>query len=479
MKRNERGKTRGGRLWYCASGLIASLLTSACGGPSKDLPNVMIVVMDTARQDHLGLYGYEKPTSPNLELLASESTDYANAYTPGGWTIPAHASLFTGLYSVAHQTTQEDWRMPDNLTTLAEVFKATRYKTIAIIENPMLNTQNNFQQGFEQYKEAWRLEGQEGLKALSVFKKSLSAPRGRKPLFLFVNLVGPHSPYDSSGQFRDRFVSDLSINIEDNMWREYFLGDKDFSEGEIRHLVELYDSELLMADHVVGEMVKELKDGGLWENTVFIVTSDHGENIGDHGLMDHVFSLHESIIRVPLLIHYPKLFPPGVRHEYPVELTDIFPTLLEIAGIDFGRYPSQGISLLGPERPAGSLVISEYYYPRQALEGMKRRGLIETEDREKALAKYKRRIRAVIDGDMKLIWGGDGRHELYDLGRDPDEKVNLVGDPAYADTVERLIRLLEGMVEKYRAAGPKQGSAKAGQVDDVTREKLKSLGYTQ
>ena len=159
-------------------------------------------------------------------------------------------------------------------------------------------------------------------------------------------------------------------------------------------------------------MIRELQKENLWEKTVFIVTSDHGENIGDHKMMDHVFSLHESVIKVPLIIHYAELFPPGTRYEYPVQLTDIFPTLLEIIGADTDRYLSQGRSLLGRKVGDNALVFTEYYFPKQVLEGMNRRGLIKDDGRKTPLDKHKRRIRAIIKEDVKFIRGSDGNHEL-------------------------------------------------------------------
>ena len=175
--------------------------------------NVVIIVMDTARQDRLACYGYERDTSPNLTKLAAKSTTYNRAYTPGGWTAPAHASLFTGLFSIAHQTCQENWRMGDHLTTLAEVFKAQGYETIGIVENAMLNTRFNFNKGFSQYYESWRFTKEGENIALSLFKKSLDKRNTKKPFLTFINLNEPHSPYNSSEQFYYQFVSDRSITI--------------------------------------------------------------------------------------------------------------------------------------------------------------------------------------------------------------------------------------------------------------------------
>ena len=470
------------RLWFLAF-LIFLGFTACNSAPVSTSPkasiNVVIIVMDTARQERFSCYGYKRDTSPYLTQLATKSTTYDHAYTPGGWTAPAHASLFTGLFPIAHQTTQENWRLGDHLTTLAEVFKVQGYETIGIVENPMLNTPFNFNKGFSQYYEPWRFKSQGENMAFSSFKKSLSKRKTKKPFFMFINLNEPHSPYNSSEQFYYQFVSNRSITIEDNMWQEFFLGEKTFTENEIRHLNELYDAEILYTDYLIGKMIQELQARNLWEETVFIVTSDHGENIGDHGMMDHVFSLHESVIRIPLIIHYPKLFLPGTRHEYPVQLTDIFPTLLEIIGVDPNRYPSQGQSLLGQEIKSRNLVLSEYYYPKQVLEAIGERGLNKYDEKKASIDKYKRRIKALIKGDMKLIWGSDGNHELYNLRKDPQEKENLIARLEYAKTAQELLTLLDNLIKKYDLKMPKARPVDQGELDEATRQRLKSLGYVR
>jgi arylsulfatase A-like enzyme len=435
--------------------------------------------MDTARRDHLGLHGYERPTTPNLEELAKNSTVYDRAYTPGGWTPPAHASLFTGLFSIAHQTTQEDWRMGDHLTTLAEVVNSEGYETIGIVENPMLNRQYGFDQGFSRYYETWQFKEEDENRALLLFRKGLADRTTDKPFFVFINLIEPHSPYNSSKQFYHEFVSDRTQTLEENMWREFFLGMKTFSPAEISHLNELYDAELLYVDYLVGRMIDELKAAGDWDKTVFIVTSDHGENIGDHEMMDHVFSLHESIIRIPLVIHYPVLFPPGTRHDYPVQLTDVFPTVIEIIGAENASYLCQGRSLLERQLGDDYAVLSAYYFPRQALRAMEKRGMIKPGEENERLERFKRRTRAVIVGETKLIWGSDGKHELYDLGSDPGERQNLIDDPQYAATAQELLALHDDLVTRYDL-GLKRGSpTDESELDESTRQKLKSLGYVQ
>ncbi len=451
--------------------------------------NIVMIVMDTARQDHLSAYGYNRATSPNLSRMAETSRLYYNAYSTSGWTVPAHASLFTGLFPAVHGATQEDWRLNDHLITIAEILSGRGYETVGIVGNVMLRRDLNFDQGFSRYYETWKAPykttgkaGKEGgdlpeHPALYLFKKTLSKRTPQRPFFIFINLMEPHSPYNSSRQFYNRFITDDSIKIEDNMWRLYFAGKKSFSSAEIKHLNELYDAEILYVDYLIGKMIDSLKREGVWDNTVFIVTSDHGENIGDHGMMDHVFSLYESTIKVPLIIHYPVLFPPGSEEYAPVQLTDIFPTILEIAGIDPDGYPSNGRSLLG-EQEEGRAVFSEYYYPEQALRALgEGRGT-------PVLKRYKRRIRSIILNKMKLIWGSDGRNELYDLRDDPEEHKNLIDKAEYLEIKKEMLAGLKSIVETYArykngyydSVERKEGT---GEMDIDTLRELKALGYVQ
>lgn len=160
------------------------------------LPNILIIVMDTVRQDHLSCYGYGRNTTPHLSELAKESKVFYNAYSTSSWTNPAHASLFTGLYPVTHKTTQENWQMSHHLTTLSEVLSNEGFETFGIVENPMLGKHNNFDQGFSHYYETWRKkEGSESEnEAFLRFKQCIGKRNEEKPFFMFINFIEPHNP---------------------------------------------------------------------------------------------------------------------------------------------------------------------------------------------------------------------------------------------------------------------------------------------
>jgi len=448
-------------------------------------PNVVIIVMDTARQDRLSCYGYERDTSPRIQELAGESTLFGQAYSTSSWTIPSHASLFTGLYPVSHSATQENWSMNRGLVTLAEILSERGYETVGIVENSMLATEHGFQQGFSAYhltdrvqrlldRPAFGQRSETGNRAVDLFIGTVRDRQDERPFFVFVNLIAPHHPYDSSKQFMDEFVTNPEMTIVSNMWPEYYLGEKVFSPEELTHLNDLYDAELLYTDHLVGLMADELKSAGYWGDTFFILTSDHGENIGDHSHMDHLFSLYETTVKIPLLIHYPPEFGGGAVDDRPVTLVDVLPTVLDATGIDRDDYPCQGLSLLSDEIPEDRAIITEYYWPVQAFKRY------DDEQRESAsLDLYRRRLRGITVNGRKLVWGGDGRHELFDLRSDPDELANLLAGGAAGDLGELEKRLSEavGRFEDQVKVTPVR--VRDDELNEETKEALRSLGYMQ
>jgi len=449
-------------------------------------PNIVLIVMDTARQDRLSCYGYDRDTSPRLRELATESTVFDRAYSTSSWTSPSHASLFTGLYPASHGVTQENWRMSRELVTLAEVLSERGYETLGIVENSILSSEHGFHQGFADYHVTNQIQrmldnagatgrSETGNHATDLFLRNLREREPQNPFFVFVNLIAPHQPYDSSKQFMGEFVTDGDVELFGNMWPEYYLGEKEFAPEELRHLNELYDAELLYTDHLVGLMVDGLMESGYWDDTVFIVTSDHGENIGDHGHMDHVFSLYETTVRVPLLIHDAARPGAGTVDDRPVSLVDIFPTLLEVAGVKRDDMPCQGLSLLSDDIAEDRAILSEYYWPVQAL------GRYDEDDRSSTrLDAFRRRLRSITVEDAKLVWGGDGRHELFNLAADPGELVNLLDLEAGVrelDALEQRLAETVSALEDEIKITPE--SVRTDELDGETREALRSLGYLQ
>jgi arylsulfatase A-like enzyme len=441
---------------------------------SSDLPHVVLIIMDTVRQDRLSCYGYDRDTSPNLSRLSQTSRVYDNAYSTSGWTAPAHASLFTGLFPIVHGTTQENWTMSRDLITLAEVLSAVGYKTLGISENPWVSKLFNFDQGFSEYHETWRIQNPNPKEnaVYQLFAQFLGRDRGNGPFFVFINFMEAHNPYRKSRQFFGRYQTYKTISCTDNSWQNYFLGRRKFSPEEIQNLNDHYDEGILYIDYVIGAIVDLLAKKQVWNDTVFIVASDHGENIGDHGMMDHVFSLYENTIKIPLLVHYPRLFPPGTRDGRLVQIHDLFPTLLGIIGVADERIPLQGLDLLKSDPSQERAVVCEYYYPRQVLSNYS-----PTERDSEALARFKRRIKSLNFNGRKFIWGDDGRNELYDLGKDPGEKLNLIDQAETTAIQAEMQNKMKVFISKLQTAGRRPERSR--RMDEETREALRSLGYVR
>jgi arylsulfatase A-like enzyme len=493
--------------------LVTFLLVVACGdpAPSAPAPNVVVVVMDTVRMDHLGLYGYERETSPNLDALAAESRVYDNAHSVSNWTAPSHASLFTGHYPVAHELTREHRRLDTPLPTLAELLRHHGYETFAVVSNAVVMGQALYARGFSQYRQPWldRQRKVEEIKYLPEDKQKierglwgtldrenlrevgswLEDRRPDRPFFLFVNLIGAHTPYLSAGPYQDSFDPELERSEEqaDLLWHygktfhwyaEYYLGRNDLDDADIEFLIKHYDAEIRYVDHQVGMLVKQLRESGVYDDTLFIVTADHGEAFGEAGVLGHEFALHDVLTRIPLIIRYPKRFEPGSRDSSPVQILDIFPTVLELAGVKRARTRSQGVSLvsgeLDPERP----VFLELSRGLDILKGMKKRA--DTPEELERLEALDRRVRGLICGDFKLIQASNGRHEFYRRSTDPGEENNLYGQAEVADEIARCREQLDALVKKYAAGRPpRRGRGNQPEMDETRKDALRALGYIE
>ncbi len=436
-------------------------------------PDIVLIVMDTTRPDHLSLYGHDRETSPHLSELARESRTFDQARSTSSWTSPAHASMFTGLYPGAHGTTQASWTLPDSLTTLAEVLSARGYTTASVSGNPMLTEERGFAQGFAHYVQTWwGPTARTDLRSLAEIEALVATLPS--PYFLFVNLIGPHSPYDSCGPECERFTSDPFKSPRANRWLEHYRGTHVFSDEDLERLSDLYDAELRRADSIVGEIVGDVRARGRIDDTLLIVTSDHGENLGDHGHVDHLFSLYDSTVRIPLLIRQPGRFEAGSRSDAPVQLPDLFPTILSAAGVPAEEIDSQGIDLSDEGALTGRPNILEYYDPVQAMSVVYERSSAEEKAR---LDRYDRKLEAIVAGNLKLVRASDGSAELYDLSIDPAELENL----AEHDDQQGTRRLLEVSLDRWlsRYAKEEAQATENVPVSEETRRALEAIGYIE
>ena len=444
--------------------LAVGALPACTRPPSPKPPNVVLVVLDAVAQSHLGLHGYPRDTTPNIDTLAEESHVWDHAYAQAPQTTLSVASLLTGRYP---PEAVEAGSVVDE--TLPRALAANGFRTVAIVENPWLWWKFGIRDIFA---DSHRLEAGQ---AAGVFDTPEEIPsqlmnwvgyeltRGTAPVFLYLHILAPHAPYAPPGKEFGRFhVPDpASPNPAHPLTRNLLGLDPDLPvpqesggnpvpESDRRLLIDRYDENIRFADSVVGELVAFLKKWGQWDNTLLLVTSDHGEAFGEHGLYGHSSTLFDTQIRVPLLIRIPPSLEAGPkspqRHREVVGVVDIMATILGLLGLAQPTSPNYVSQPLLADTPASRPATASFLpHPSQ---------------------------RAMINASFKLIETEDGRYELYDRNQDPGETRNLALErPA---VVERLRETMSGGIDFQPIEAPTMSD-----LDESTKLRLRQLGYIE
>ena len=446
-------------------------------------PNIIWIVMDTVREDGLSCYGYDRNTSPYIDRIASEGILYENAFSTAPWTLPSHASMFTGMFPSQFGTDAEFWHLESDFETIAEALRSYGYLTLLYSNNGQLSPAQNMAQGFDTYeitntgKEAelismvdqlklrryyiqlFRIEdkGVEvviddgAYKTNKVVKGWIAdADRAEEPFFLFINYMEAHYPYHPPLEYALRFRpgnSTKSALLVSQDPISYITGRVKQSEEDFAILRGLYDAEISYLDFRMGELFDYLRELDIMNDTVLIITSDHGEYFGEHQLMGHVFGVYDTLIHVPLIIRYPPLFEAGMRVDEQVQLTDIFPTILDIVGIDRDSNDQiMGNSLIRDgQNSETTFAIAEHGSFVWSLNSLM------NNNRKFDIAAINRRLKTVRDGEYKYIWSSDGRDELYNILNDPDELNNLIeSEPEKASELKAYLIKWLNSLELYR-----------------------------
>lgn len=308
-----------------AIGFVAIALIQRARRPTS----VVVVVLDTVRSDHCSAYGYARPTTPNLAALAAEGLLFEQARAVAPWTLPSHASIFTGLLPSQHGCTWEHRWLIDRFETMAERLAAAGRETFGVTTNANASSLYHLEQGFGTFVETWtRRDAHRGRSDSSIANAEIAAWLARrdmrKPFFLFVNYSDAHLPYAPSPPYDQQFgaVSERARALASNanLLHDTLVGDERVAEEDRAGLAALYDGEVRTADGHLGELLALLKQHGAVDDTLVIVTADHGEMLGEHGEVDHQLSLSEPLLRVPLVVRYPGRVNPA-RIPEPVPLT--------------------------------------------------------------------------------------------------------------------------------------------------------------
>ena len=296
---------------------------------AADRPNVLLVILDTLRADRLGCYGYGRPTSPRLDALAREGVVIDRAWSAAPWTLPSHASLFSSLHAVEHGVFDASVRLPEEARTIAEVLLDAGYDTAAFTEAGYVRPELGLAQGFQRFRCALN-------EVDETFRGAADWIEGReRPFFALVHTYKVHTPYDPEGPARELLVRPYdgplprNARVDDVPPADRPHG---YSAEDARYLSDLYDAEIRELDDALGDFMDRLRQAGALENTLVVITADHGEEFAEHGQFNHSNSLYEEQLRVPLI-----LLPPapgaldGLRPDVAAMAVDVAPTIAQVA----------------------------------------------------------------------------------------------------------------------------------------------------
>jgi arylsulfatase A-like enzyme/Tfp pilus assembly protein PilF len=419
--------------------LLAAFALAVFGCGREPRPNLLLITTDTTRADHLGCYGYDRPTSPRLDAFAAEAVRFEQAFSHAPITLPAHTSLFSGTFPVFHGVRDNGrFVVPEEVVTLAELLRERGYRTAAFVSAFVLDSRFGLDQGFEVYDDSYTAEwSEEKLRDARIYNQMVTdrpadqttgralawlREQSAEPFFLWVHYYDPHQRYAPPRPYDQIF--------HDN----------------------LYDGEIAFMDDQIGELLDAFRERRLWDDTAVVVTADHGEGLGQHGETTHAALTYDSTLRVPLIVK-----PPATSAIAPREVADgvshvdLLPTLAELLG--FAAPPElDGRSLVGLMRGASRREPPSYFeclLPRFAF--------------------HWESLFGVRSEGWKYIHAP--QQELYHLAEDPEELYNLAG--AEAERRRAMEEMLFALVESRPALAPSDEPA----ADPEARRRLEALGY--
>jgi arylsulfatase A-like enzyme len=444
-------------------------------------PNILLISIDTLRADHLGCYGYERPTSPNIDALAAKGVLFENAFSPTSWTLPGHMSMLTSLYPSFHKLVarRNGARLHEAELTLAELLSSVGYRTAAFVNHPYLAAEWGFDQGFDLYlrkKKSLVLAEAQTQSAIDWVEWHLfHQHRGLEPsaFFLFVHYMDPHETYDAPPPFRDRYTGQYDGTLRPPDHFVTMFKRRDFpSKEDYRYVLALYDGEISYVDQAVGRLWKRLDDLRLLDSMVVVLTSDHGEEFKEHGGMGHKSTIYREQLHVPLVITYPPKIAPGQRVSSQASLVDIYPTVVGLIGEDvpaqaqgtdltssFGSVTAGGRLTSSKRAPTQAVQFAELGPPRGPWEG-------------------RSHLRAVRTNKYRLVADlARGTNELYDVQADPEEQRDLYRSKRDSKWVRDLQQHLTTFMQGAAGYNPEALNQDAVEVDERTQQQLRALGY--
>jgi arylsulfatase A-like enzyme len=431
------------------------VLLAGLSGCSRPPTSVVLVSIDTLRPDHLGCYGYPRPTSPNLDAFRKDAILFTNTFAHAPSTIESHGAILTSLLPPHHSASvADDLAVPPEVLTLAEVMRSAGYATASFNGGVQLDAAYGLDQGFDIYVSA----KPRGTQAESMGDETdrfsyeveqaqpwIEQQQGR-PFFLFLHTYEVHHPYAPHGpdldHFRGSYHGTLPDRITVRLLREFNLGERKLEPEDRKHIVDAYDAEIRSADRSFGRLVAQLRNLGLYDDALIVVTSDHGEEFGEHGRVGwHAHTLYDELLHVPLLVKLPGTTRAGTTVEETVRGIDVAPTMLAALGRSVPSvFEGRDVLAAGP-RPAETAEV----WSRRDIRGPN--------------------FMALRTPEWKLV---DGR--LYDLRRDPREQTDVAArEPKVVERMKsRRLEILGSRPLPH---------PRPAQVNEELRQRLRSLGY--
>lgn len=425
---------------------------------NKSNANIVLVVLDTLRADRVGVY-HGGDLTPNIDKLAETSIVYTNAHSTAPWTLPTHASLFTGLYPDKHGVNWGHYRMEPRDETLPQLLKEQGYDTFAISNNWLLSKENGFAQGFDSFIETtyepllhrWRMAMKCGVVKSWAKRFGLSTDvshdagsswtnwmlrkqftkrcDSQKPFFAFINYFEAHDPYEPPSRFLEKYLTEHQrkqykrmVQSEQKLAAHACGLPGVFNKQQIKLLSALYDAEVAYQDEVIGELVQMLEETGLLDQSWLIITSDHGELFGEQGMVYHTAGSHDKLLHIPLLIRPPG-GASGWKCDAPVQPVDLFVTLLQQAGVSLPADVKRAYPVpLSPDDPVyRKISIAQTHGASIAGLSITQRMNLQVD-----LSKWMTWVTSIYSDPYLLEADSKGPRALFDLKNDPGMSDNLI-----------------------------------------------------
>lgn len=443
-------------------------------------PNVLLVSIDSLRADHLGSYGYERDTSPTIDALAREGVLFEQAISSAPWTVPAHVTLLTGLPPEVHDVMSVRQKLSPDAVTLAEAMQGAGYDTAAFVSGPTVMAHFGFDQGFALYDESMVERRQQNagtavsspglVDLVSGWLGRWNDAGRRAPFFVFLHMWDVHYDYVPPQEYVERFDPGYAGDVDARRFETNERVRLGMDPRDLRHVVALYDGEIRFTDDHLARLVARLRTLGLLDDTIVVVTSDHGDEFFEHGYKGHAKSLYDEVLHVPLVVRYPRRVAAGRRITEQVRLMDVAPTILGLAGVSApagfgaqGLAPEHRFVDLAPylgHRPEGPFPVLPAFSSNLWLSAKQH---------------------AVRTAEAKLVryeppLPNRPPTEVFDLASDSAERDNLFG----TGTAGPFLATLDPLLVAWRAdAGRQTKLALARKPTAQSEERLRALGYVQ